>query len=61
VFRVIPNSLRDAINEKLDNAFAGMDVKAEDRESVYNQLLNYFDEHGYIPEFEITKKGKVKE
>ena len=58
-FVIVPDSLREAINEKLDAAFeqAGVEPKPEERESTYRSLLAYFDEHGEIPEFTITKKG----
>ena len=56
---VVPDSLREAINEKLDAAFeqAAVEPKPEERESTYSSLLAHFNEHGEIPEFTITKKG----
>lgn len=50
---VVPNSLRDAINEKLDAAIAACPGSEVDRETLFTTLLAYFDEHGVIPDFSI--------
>ena len=55
---VIPNSLRDAINAKLDAAIADVPDAEKDREHLYHSLLMYFNEHGVIPDFSITKTEK---
>ena len=53
---IVPESLRAAIDEKLDAALAGFpEHSAEDREVLYGQLLNYFDEHGVVPDFHIER------
>lgn len=52
---VVPNSLADAINAKLDLAIAACPEAAKDREVLYGQLLEYFDEHGVIPDFSLQK------
>lgn len=52
---IVPDSLRDAINKKLDIAFAACPEAAKDREIFYHQLLSYFDEHGVIPDFELSR------
>lgn len=57
MFYVIPNSLRDAINAKLDEQFALVPDAAKDREVLYGQLLDYFAEHGVIPDFSLEKKS----
>ena len=54
MFRIIPNSLRDAISAKLDAAIAECPAAEEDREVLYEQLLDYFDEHGRIPDFSLA-------
>ena len=56
MFRIVPNYIADAINAKLDAAFAECPEAAKDREVLYGHLLDYFDEHGVIPEFSVKKK-----
>lgn len=51
---IVPDSLRAAINARLDAALADApdDAKSE-REIFYQQLLAHFNEHGTIPDFTI--------
>lgn len=57
---IVPNSLVDAINTKLDSAFKKVPGAEKDREIFYHQLLNYVDEHGFLPDFELQKtKGEA--
>jgi hypothetical protein len=56
---IVPDSLRAAINEKLDAALAELPeedrIAAEkDREFLYGQLLDAFDQHGTIPDFTLA-------
>ena len=53
---IVPNVLRDLINAKLDAAFAACPDAERDREILYKQLLEYFDEHGTVPDFTLFKK-----
>lgn len=53
---ITPNSLRDAINAKLDAAIAACPAAQKDREELYRQLLQYFNEHGELPDFSLAKK-----
>ncbi len=53
---IVPNIVRDKINEKLDEAFKACPQAAGERDSLYNELLGYFDEHGVIPEFTLKPK-----
>ena len=53
---IVPDSLRDAINVKLDAAIAEVPDAEKDREVLYGQLLGYFDEHGVVPDFSLVKK-----
>jgi hypothetical protein len=53
---IVPNSLNDAINIKLDMAFQKMPEAEIDREALYHQLLQFFDDNGYVPEFTITRR-----
>lgn len=54
MFRVIPNVLSDKINEMLDKKLP--EEAKKDREYFYNQLIGFYDEHGYLPNFTINKK-----
>lgn len=53
---IVHNHLRDAINAKLDAAFAVCPDAAKDRDVLYERLLEYFDEHGVIPDFSLKKQ-----
>lgn len=55
---IVPNELRDAINAKLDAAIRDYPESEKDRECLYRELLAFYDEHGYLPEFTIEKKVK---
>jgi hypothetical protein len=57
---IVPNSVADAINAKLDLALSEFPEATTDREHIYNLLLSYFEENGEIPEFILTKKQAEK-
>lgn len=53
---VVPNVLGDAINARLDEVLRDAPPEAiAEREHLYQQILEYFDEHGIIPEFSLVK------
>jgi hypothetical protein len=54
---IVPNSLRDAINAKLDAAIAQAPDAEKDRDVLYGQLLAYFNEHGVVPDFSLVKNS----
>ena len=56
---IVPNVLRDSIYAKVDAAITKAPGAGVDREPFYGVLLDYFDEHGVIPDFEL--KAKMKE
>ena len=56
---IVPNSLRDAIYAKLDEILKETPEGIPDREFFYQQLLDYFYEHGVIPDFFLSKKDKL--
>jgi len=60
MFYVVPDSLRLAIEEKLDAEIAKVPEAAPDREHLYGQLLAYFNDHGVIPEFTLTETKMPK-
>ncbi len=53
---IVPNYVRDAINAKLDAAIAECPGAESERDSLYEQLLGYFNEHGRLPDFTLRKK-----
>lgn len=60
---IVPNELRDAINQRLDAAFAACPgAEGEvDREHLYQWMLAYYDERGELPEFRIQKVAEPGE
>ena len=55
-FVIVPNILRDKIYEKIDEQLEKVPEAREGREIFYQQLIDYFDEHGIIPDFKIIPK-----
>jgi hypothetical protein len=55
MFLIVPDSLRHAIDAKLDAALKEVPDAARDRDHLFRQLLLFFDEHGYLPEFTLGK------
>jgi hypothetical protein len=54
---IVLDSLREAINTKLDAALERCPDAAKDREFLYSQLLEYFDVYGVVPDFTLKKKA----
>lgn len=57
---IVPDSLKNTINEKLDAAYLDAPDAAIDRDIHYHSLLNYFNEYGEIPEFSIVKNPETE-
>lgn len=53
---LVPNYIEDATHAKLDAAFVHNPEAETERAELYQQLLNYFDEYGVIPDFSLQKK-----
>lgn len=56
---IVPDSLREAINARLDAAFAELPdedraIAEKDRDFLYRQLLDAFDKYGTIPDFRLA-------
>ncbi len=51
---IVPNSLRDELYARIDAQIEQCPQAASDRELIYHRLLSYFNEHGVIPDFELT-------
>lgn len=56
MFLIVPDSLREAIDAKLDAAIALVPDAAKDRENLYHELLSFFDKYGFVPDFTIGPK-----
>ena len=58
---IIPNELRDACDAAIDRALLSLplDERPEaiaSREAIRHDLYVYYNEHGYVPEFSLSKK-----
>ncbi len=53
---IVPDVLRDAINAKLDAAFAACPDAAKDRDAFYQQLLAYFNANGVVLDFTLERR-----
>jgi hypothetical protein len=58
---VVPNNLRDRINQKLDEAISGCPEAEKDRDDLFHQILDYFDKYGIIPDFTLSEIEKPPE
>ena len=56
MFRIVPNSIRDEINRALDLAIADCPEAAADRDVLYGQVLDIYDETGEVPEFKLERR-----
>ena len=53
-FVIVPNELRDQIHAAITKALEGRPVTDAERETLYQQLLAHYDEHGAIPDFSLA-------
>lgn len=60
-FVIVPNDLRELIEHKRDAALLEAPGAAVDREAFYAQLLAFYDENGYVPDFCLQKKRYKEE
>ncbi len=54
---ILHDSLRDAINRRLDIELERVPDAASDRDALFDMLLEYYDEHGQIPDFTLEKRA----
>ena len=54
MFVIVPNYVSEAIYKKVDVQLEKNPHLKEQREKIYNDILNYFNEHGKIPDFELS-------
>ena len=52
---IVPNVLADQIYAAIDRELENAPDAAPNRENFYLQLLNFYDENGYIPSFSLHK------
>ena len=52
---IVPNELADEINRALDLAYAKNPEAAVDRDAHFSSLLDYYDEHGKLPDFSFER------
>jgi hypothetical protein len=55
MFYVVPNCIGDEIDRLLDAEIEKVPGAAKDREVLRGQLIEYFADHGVIPEFSLAK------
>lgn len=55
---VVPNELSDAIDKKITLALSGRSCSEKDREIIRNQLIGYYNEHGIIPDFDLSRQPR---
>jgi hypothetical protein len=53
---IVPNEVSEAIRKTIDKAAEGLIISSEEYDQHYNTILNYYDEHGIIPEIKLTKE-----
>ncbi|MBT9170263.1 MAG: hypothetical protein DDT18_00602 [Actinobacteria bacterium] len=57
---IVQNALRDVINTKLNDAFTKVPEAEKYRKVFFQELLEYYDDYGVIPDFEIQKMSKFE-
>ena len=50
---IVPNSLDAAIHAAIDKALEGRPCDDESRGVIYQQVLDYYYEHGAMPDFQL--------
>lgn len=56
---VVPDSLRNDINDKLESAYQDCPDARADHEALYADMLAYFDEHGGIPDITLKRRDTL--
>ena len=54
-FLIVPDALYDAIHKKLDEEIRKHPDAEKDRDYLYRQCLDYFAEHGSMPNFTLER------
>ena len=53
---IVPDTLSNAINAKLDAEIAKWPDAAKDRDALYEQLIWFFSKYGHVPDFTLEPK-----
>lgn len=53
---IVPDALYAAIHRRLDALFVEFPDAEKDRDALYHQLLEAFDQYGFIPDFTLEKR-----
>lgn len=56
-FVIVPDYVDDAIRRALNAAIKECPDARNEYEQLYGKLLDYYNEHGCLPDFVITKSG----
>ena len=59
MFYVVPNHIGNAIDAALDAEIAKVPDAAKDRAVLRSQLIDYFAEHGAIPDFSLAPRTAI--
>lgn len=57
MFYILPNYIGDEIDRLLDAQIEKVPGAAKDRDVLRGQLIDYFADHGVIPDFSLAKNG----
>ena len=52
---IVPNIVREAIDAKIDKQLLLQPSLKKHRKEIFQELLEYFDEHGEIPDFTLRE------
>ena len=52
---IVPNDLRDSIYKIVDKELERCPQFILERENIYKDILNYYNENGTIPDFELKE------
>lgn len=58
---IVPNGLSDAIYAKIDDKFKGITITEIERKAHFDTLLDFYDQHGFVPDFEVKKQDSIRE
>ncbi len=57
---IVPDALRHSIDRALDKAYAECpEAPVSERRQHYEELLRFFDDNGYVPEFKLVKNEET--
>lgn len=54
---IVPDALHENINKALDAEIAKWPDAEKDRDALHQQLVTFFHQYGYLPEFSLEPRG----